>query len=78
MNIASLALNLIAALKALYPTGSIDNSLLASKEGMAFAAELHPQCFPGRASGEGVATGASNSGIRIVFGMNFFSHTYSE
>jgi hypothetical protein len=73
-----LFVQLVAALKALHPAGGIYDALLASEERMTFAAELHPQRFPGGTGGEGIAAGARDLGIRIVFGMNFLSHGYSD
>jgi hypothetical protein len=38
----ALVLNLIAPFKSFYSSGGIDNLLFTGKEGMAFAAKLHP------------------------------------
>ena len=73
-----LALKLITALKAFDSSCRIHNSLFTGKERMAFATKLNFQRFPGGAGSKGVAATANYFGFRIIFGMNFLFHIYSE
>ena len=66
--------NLVLAFKAFYPACGIDDLLLAGEERVAFAAKLHPECFSGRAGGEGVAARAYHLGVRIIFWVYLRSH----
>jgi len=69
-----LILYLISFLEALYPSRSVNYSLFACVEGMAFATYLYPDLWLGGTNGESVTTEAGHFSIIIILGVNLGFH----
>jgi hypothetical protein len=67
----------IAAFEAFYPPRRIHDTLLSCEKGMAFGANFHFYQWFGSAGYKIIATGTSDLGIIIVFGMNLIFHWFS-
>jgi hypothetical protein len=72
----SLALNLIAFLEPLYPSGGIHHAPFTGKKRMAIAAHLDLNLLLGRAGGKPVTACANYFGVTIIFGMNLLFHGF--
>src|SRR3972149_3168080 len=72
-----LVLDAVAALEALHPAGCVHDALLAREEGVTVAAHLHVQARLGRARLPGVAAGALNNGVDVLWVDLRFHRRYS-
>ena len=69
-----LIFDLVFAFESFHSARGVDDLLLAGKEGMAFAAELHSEGLLGGARSEGISAGADYLGICVVFRVYLWSH----
>lgn len=71
-----LFVQLVALLEPLHSTSRINHLSFAGEEGMAFAAKLNSEGFPGGTDGEDVTAGASHLRILKKFRVNLFFHFF--
>jgi hypothetical protein len=69
-----LIFDLISPLEAFYLPRCVHDALLPSKKGVTLATKLDLQRRLSGADGEGIAAGAGNLRLRVIFRVNLFLH----